>query len=69
MVFQENQTNNFESSQIIALQERLAAETTARIIAETKSERLSSQIEALRRSFSWRITRPIRILRRKISNV
>lgn len=69
MEFQEIKTNAFEGSQIIALQERLAAETTARIIAETKSERLSSQIEALRRSFSWRITRPIRILRRKISNV
>ena len=59
---------SFENSQIIALQERLAAETTLRIIAETKSERLSSQIEALRRSFSWKITRPLRIFRRKITN-
>ena len=62
------QSNSFEQSQIIALQERLAKETTSRIIAETKAERLTSQIEALRRSFSWKITKPLRILRRKISN-
>lgn len=62
------QTNSFESSQIIALQQRLADETAARIVAEVKIERLISQIEALRRSISWRITKPLRILRRKMSN-
>lgn len=61
--------SSFERSQIVSLQERLAAETTSRIIAENKSERLTSQIEALRRSFSWKITKPLRAFRRKTTNV
>lgn len=57
----------FARAQIVALQQRLAAETTARIAAESRAERHEAQITALRKSLSWQVTKPLRAFKRSRS--
>lgn len=49
---------------INSLLARLAIETTKRLEAEDRADRFSQHIMAIRRSISWKVTTPIRALRR-----
>jgi hypothetical protein len=57
---------NFEKSQILVLQKRLADEVTKNIKLEIEKERYKSQLASLKSSNSWRITSFARALRRKL---
>jgi hypothetical protein len=57
---------NFDKSQILFLQKRLADEVTKNIKLEIEKERYKSQLASLKSSKSWKITSLARALRRKL---
>ena len=60
--------NDLEQAQrtIRELYQRLALATTKQIAAEDRANRYSEHIIAIRKSLSWRLTRPIRAIRRRM---
>ena len=44
------------------------ADAALRLVAERQVERHRHQLRAIRNSLSWRLTRPIRIVKRRIKN-